>query len=128
MDINEYIRKVGFQPNSAHIPDYIKKGFEEEKRKEELEIQKTKKIMQMQKDVENQKESQDAMAQNLKELVVLQHEYNTIIQNQCEELKRQNIQQAKDLKKQKIWNWITYGITTAIALASVIGTFIGLFR
>ena len=68
------------------------------------------------------------MAQNLKELVVLQHEYNTIIQNQCEELKRQNIQQAKDLKKQKIWNWITYGITTAIALASVIGTFIGLFR
>ena len=128
MDINEYMRKMRFQPNSAHIPDYIMKGFEEEKRKEELEIQKTKKIMQMQKDVENQKESQDAMAQNLKELVVLQHEYNAIIQNQCEELKRQNIQQAKDLKKQKIWNWITYGITTAIALASVIGTFIGLFR
>ncbi len=128
MDINEYMRRVRFQPNSAHIPDYIMKGFEEEKRKEELEIQKTKKIMQMQKDVENQKESQDAMAQNLKELVVLQHEYNTIIQNQCEELKRQNIQQAKDLKKQKIWNWITYGITTAIALASVIGTFISLFR
>lgn len=128
MNINEYMRKVGFQPNSAHIPAYIMKGFEEEKYKEKLEIQKTKKIMQMQKDVENQKESQDAMAQNLKELVVLQHEYNIIIENQCDELKRQNIQQAKELKKQKIWNWITYGITTAIALASVIGTFIGLFR
>lgn len=68
------------------------------------------------------------MAQHLKDLVALQHEYNSIIENQCEELKRQNLEQAKELKKQKIWNWITYGITTAIAVASVVATFIGIFK
>ena len=50
------------------------------------------------------------------------------MQNQCEELKRQNIEQEKELKRQKIWNWITYGITTAIAVASVVATFIGIFK
>lgn len=89
----------------------------------------------MANDTEEQKMSQEEMSKALFELVKIQNESNKIIQNQCDELKRQNdllqrqnIQQAKDLKKQKIWNWITYGITTAIALASVIGTFIGLFR
>ena len=125
MELNDYLRKINYTPNTANIPESIMKGFEEEKRKEELEKKKTEKIMQMQRDVESQKASQDAMAQNLKELVILQHEYNDIIQNQCEELKRQNIQQEKELKKQKIWNCITYGITTLIAIASVVGTFIG---
>ena len=69
MDLNEYLRRINYQANSAHIPDDIMKGFEEEKRKEELERQKTNKIMQMQKDVENQKLSQDAMAKHLQELV-----------------------------------------------------------
>lgn len=128
MDINDYMRKINYQPNSAHIPDYIKKGFEEEQRKEQLEKIKADKIVQMQKDVESQKSSQDSMAQHLKDLVALQHEYNSIIENQCEELKRQNLEQAKELKKQKIWNWITYGITTAIAVASVVATFIGIFK
>ena len=82
----------------------------------------------MQKDVETQKLSQDTMARHLQELVALQHEYNVIIQNQCEELKRQNIAQKNELKKQKIWNWITYGITTTIAVASVVATFIGIFK
>ena len=128
MDFNEYLRKINYQPNSAQIPESIIKGFEEEKRKEQLEIQKTNKIIQMQKDVENQKFSQDAMSKHLQELVALQHEYNIIIQNQCEELKMQNVTQKNELKKQKIWNWITYGITTAIAVASVIATFIGIFK
>lgn len=128
MDINDYMRKINYQPNSAHIPDYIKKGFEEEQRKEQLEKIKADKIVRMQKDVESQKSSQDSMAQHLKDLVALQHEYNSIIENQCEELKRQNLEQAKELKKQKIWNWITYGITTAIAVASVVATFIGIFK
>lgn len=128
MELNDYLRKINYTPNTANIPESIMKGFEEEKRKEELEKKKAEKIMQMQRDVESQKASQDAMAQNLKELVILQHEYNDIIQNQCEELKRQNIQQEKELKKQKIWNCITYGITTLIAIASVVGTFIGVFR
>lgn len=128
MDINDYMRKINYQPNSAHIPDYIKKGFEEEQRKEQLEKIKADKIVQMQKDVESQKSSQDSMAQHLKDLVALQHEYNSIIENQCEELKRQNLEQAKELKKQKIWNWITYGITTSIAVASVVATFIGIFK
>lgn len=128
MDINDYMRKINYQPNSAHIPDYIKKGFEEEQRKEQLEKIKADKIVQMQKDVESQKSSQDSMAQHLKDLVALQHEYNSIIENQCEELKRQNLEQAKELKKQKIWNWITYGITTAIAVDSVVATFIGIFK
>ncbi len=128
MDINDYMRKINYQPHSAQIPESIIKGFEEEKRKEELEKRKADKIIQIQKDVESQKTSQDAMAQNLKDLVLLQHEYNSIIQNQCDELRRQNIQQEKELKKQKIWSWITYGITTLIAISSVIGTFIGIFR
>lgn len=128
MDINDYMRKINYQSNSAHIPDYIEKGFIEEKRKEQLEKMKSEKITQMQKDVEEQKTSQNTMANHLQVLVVLQHEYNTIIQSQCEELKRQNIEQKKELKRQKIWNWITYGITTLIAVASVVGTFISIFK
>ena len=96
MDINDYMKRINYQPNSVHIPDYIQKGFEEEQRKEQLEKMKSEKIAQMQKDVE--------------------------------ELKRQNIEQKKELKRQKIWNWITYGITTLIAIASVVGTFISIFR
>lgn len=128
MDLNEYLRKINYKPNSARIPENIVKGFEDEIRKNELEIQKADKIKQMQKDVETQKFSQDAMARNLQELVILQHEYGVIIKNQCEELKRQNIEQKEELKRQKIWNWITYGITTAIAVASVVASFIGIVK
>ena len=87
------------------------------------------------KKLQEQNTTQTEMKRVIGKLVKEQIESNTIIQKQCDELKRQNdllqeqnINQAKELKRQKIWNWITYGITTAIALASVIGTFIGLFR
>lgn len=79
--------------------------------------------------------TQAEMTSAISKLVNEQIESNKIIQKQCDELKRQNdllqeqnINQAKELKRLKIWNWITYGITTAIALASVIGTFIGIFK
>ena len=72
------------------------------------------------------------MAVALFELVKIQS--NKIIQNQCDELKRQNdllqeqnINQSKELKKQKKWNIIAYCITTAIAVASVVGTFLSVF-
>lgn len=87
------------------------------------------------KKLQAQNTTQTEMTHAIGQLVKEQIESNKIIQQQCNELKRQNdllqeqnINQAKELKRQKIWNWITYGITTAIALASVIGTFIGLFR
>ena len=131
MNINEYMRKMGYTPNCAHIPDHIIKGFEEEQRRQELENARDLKIIQMQKDIENQKISQEGMMLALFELVKIQNETNKIMQSQCDELKRQNellceqnISQAKELKKQNIKGWITYGITTLIAIASVIGTFI----
>lgn len=118
--------------NSAKMYDVMAKA---ENLQREMKLQKDILISNMANDTEEQKMSQEEMSKALFELVKIQNESNKIIQNQCDELKRQNdllqrqnIQQAKDLKKQKIWNWITYGITTAIALASVIGTFIGLFR
>ncbi len=118
--------------NSAKMYDVMAKA---ENLQREMKLQKDILISNMANDIEEQKMSQEEMSKALFELVKIQNESNKIIQNQCDELKRQNdllqrqnIQQAKDLKKQKIWNWITYGITTAIALASVIGTFIGLFR
>lgn len=118
--------------NSAKMYEVMAKA---ENLQREMKLQKDILISNMANDTEEQKMSQEEMSKALFELVKIQNESNKIIQNQCDELKRQNdllqrqnIQQAKDLKKQKIWNWITYGITTAIALASVIGTFIGLFR
>lgn len=79
--------------------------------------------------------TQAEMTSAISKLVNEQIESNKIIQKQCDELKRQNdllqeqnINQAKELKRLKIWNWITYGITTAIAVASVIATFIGIFK
>lgn len=118
--------------NSAKMYDVMAKA---ENLQREMKLQKDILISNMANDTEEQKMSQEEMSKALFELVKIQNESNKIIQNQCDELKRQNdllqrqnIQQAKDLKKQKIWNWITYGITTAIALASVIGTFIDLFR
>lgn len=76
MDINDYMRKINYQPNSAHIPDYIKKRFEEEQRKEQLEKIKADKIVQMQKDVESQKSSQDSWHSTLK--IWLRYNMNTI--------------------------------------------------
>ena len=118
--------------NSAKMYEVMAKA---ENLQREMKLQKDILISNMANDTEEQKMSQEEMSKALFELVKIQNESNKIIQNQCDELKRQNdllqrqnIQQAKDLKKQKIWNWITYGITTAIALASVIGTFIGIFR
>lgn len=83
----------------------------------------------------NQNITQTEMNKTISKIVNTQNESNKIMQAQCEELRKQNEllqmqneSQAKELKKQKIWNWITYGITTAIAIASVIGTFIELFK
>ena len=85
--------------------------------------------------LENQNITQNQMTSAIYELVNTQQESNRIIESQCEELKRQNKileeqnkSQAQELKHQKIWNWITYGITTLIAITSVIATFIGIFR
>ncbi len=36
MDINDYMRKINYQPNSAHIPDYIKKGLRKNNAKSNL--------------------------------------------------------------------------------------------
>ena len=87
------------------------------------------------KKLQAQNTTQTEMTHAIGQLVKEQIESNKIIQQQCDELKRQNdllqeqnINQAKELKRQKIWNWITYGITTAIAVASVIATFIGIFK
>ena len=89
----------------------------------------------IEENIKAQKINQDGMAAALMELVKIQNESNKIIEAQCEELKKQNAllhkqneEQSKELKKQKIWNWITYGITTLIAIASVVGTFISIFR
>ena len=83
------------------------------------------------KKIQEQNITQTDMTKAIGKLVKAQFESNLIIQQQCEELKtqnellkEQNISQSKELKKQKIWNWITYGITTIIAIASVIGAFI----
>lgn len=87
------------------------------------------------KKIDKQNLTQTEMSKAVLELVKSQNESNKIMQDQCEELKiqnellqQQNESQAKELKKQKIWNWITYGITTLIAIASVVGTFISIFK
>lgn len=87
------------------------------------------------KKLQAQNITQTEMTHAIGQLIKEQIESNKIIQQQCDELKRQNdllqeqnINQEKELKQQKIWNWITYGITTAIAVASVIATFIGIFK
>lgn len=89
----------------------------------------------MSRDLQRQALTQEQMTEAIYSLVMSQNESNKIIQSQCDELKRQNellqeqnISQTKELKKQRIWNWITYGITTVIAIASVVGTFISAFK
>ncbi len=79
--------------------------------------------------------TQTEMRNIISQIVKSQSDSNKIMINQFEELKKrnellqkQNESQDKELKRQRIWNWITYGITTLIAVASVIGTFISAFR
>ena len=98
------------------------------------EIAKSQIISNIESSVKSQKIIQDNMAVALFELVKIQNETNNIIQAQCDELKRQNnllqeqnLNQAKDLKKQKKWNIIAYCITTVIAVVSVVGTFLSVF-
>ena len=49
----------------------------------------------------------------------LQKEIELLV-NQNDELKKQAIDNANEMKKQKIWNWITFGVSTLIGVASVI--------
>ena len=79
--------------------------------------------------------TQTEMRNIISQIVKSQSDSNKIMINQFEELKKrnellqkQNESQDKELKRQRIWNWITYGITSLIAVASVIGTFISAFR
>lgn len=63
------------------------------------------------------------MTRNSKDSSLLAHENNSIVKEQCYNLKRQNIEHTKALKKQKTCNLITCGITTAIDFASVVENF-----
>ena len=122
MDINELI-----QQNQRDIQNRM---FQQTENQKQLNA-----FNNMSKDLQKQSLTQEQMTKAIYRLVESQNESNKIIQNQCDELKRQNellqdqnITQSKELRKQKIWNWITYGITTFIALASVIGTFISIYK
>ena len=121
--------------SAAAISQIAEYGKELERAKRQSEQRKNQIMTNIESDIKSQKISQDGMALALFELVKIQNESNKIIQTQCDELKRQNellqkqnISQTKELKKQRIWNWITYGITTVIAIASVVGTFISAFK
>lgn len=49
----------------------------------------------------------------------LQKEIELLVK-QNDELKKQAIDNTKEMKKQKIWNWTTFGVSTLIGVASVI--------
>ena len=123
------------QPHSAGAyVQLIEERKQIERMQRQNEIKKSQIISNIESSVKSQQITQDNMAVALFELVKIQDETNKIIQNQCDELKRQNdllqeqnINQSKELKKQKKWNIIAYCITTAIAVASVVGTFLSVF-
>ena len=123
------------QPHSAAaLSQLAEEGKKIEQMRRRNEIAKSQIISNIESSVKSQKIIQDNMAVALFELVKIQNETNNIIQAQCDELKRQNnllqeqnLNQAKDLKKQKKWNIIAYCITTVIAVVSVVGTFLSVF-
>ena len=126
---------MNFDYNSINSDEVLDAMEKAEAIQLEMKAQKDLLISNMASDIEDQKMTQEEMSKALFELVKIQNESNKIIEKQCNELlnnnallQQQNEEQVKELKKQKIWNWITYGITTLIAIASVIGTFISIFR
>lgn len=45
---------------------------------------------------------------------------NKILSEQNEELRNQAVENANEMKKQKIWNWLTFGVSTLIAVVGVV--------
>ena len=50
----------------------------------------------------------------------LQEKSNEILKEQLEFLQKQNADQAKELKRNRIFQWVSWGITTAVAIGAII--------
>ena len=127
--MNDFFNRMQ-QKADQHSRDLRNQQFQRQENQKQLNA-----FNNMSRDLQRQALTQEQMTEAIYSLVMSQNESNKIIQSQCDELKRQNellqeqnISQTKELKKQKIWNWITYGITTVIAIASVVGNFISAFK
>ncbi len=123
------------QPNSALTAMQQKINQQHRDFQQQENFKHRQDIDTLSQKLNNQNITQSEMNKTISKIVNSQNESNKIMLAQCKELKKnnallveQNQQQAKELKKQKIWNWITYGITTLIAVASVVASFISIFR
>jgi hypothetical protein len=126
---------MNFDYNSINSATELEKIEKAKSIEREIKLKRDLLISNMATNVENQEITQEEMLKMLFDLVKMQNDSNEIIEKQCNELikhntilQQQNESQTKELKKQKIWNWITYGITTVIAIVSVVATFISIFR
>ena len=94
MDNNYHIANSAY--SNAKITDEIERH---EKIRQEYEYQKDKALF---------------------ETASCSKEQNELLKQQLEFLQKQNEEQAKELKSNKIFQWISWGVTTLIAIASIV--------
>lgn len=87
-------------------------------------MQQDQHLKSLSNSLNNQASIQGGMNRAIINLVRTQSEANKIMQLQHDELKRQNDMLYSQNKRQTNVQWITYSITTAIAIASLISQFI----
>lgn len=68
------------------------------------------------------------MVQEQQKSNTLQEESNQTLKQQLEFLQKQNEEQAKELKSNKVFQWISWGVTTFVAIGAVVVSIIGICK
>lgn len=76
--------------------------------------------------VEANKKSTLPMVEELKAIVEGLQEQNRILQSQIDEAKKDSEEAKKEARKARIFSWVSFGVATAISIAALIVSFLGL--
>lgn len=77
--------------------------------------------------VEANRKSTLPMVDELKALVEGLQEQNHILQTQIDEAKKESEETKKEARKAHIFSWVSFGVATAISIAALIISILGLF-
>lgn len=76
--------------------------------------------------VEANKKSTLPMVDELKAIVEGLQEQNCILQSQIDDAKKVSEEAKKDAKRARVFSWVSFGVATAISIAALIVSFLGL--
>ena len=76
--------------------------------------------------VEANKKSTLPMVEELKSLVAELQEQNSLLKSQIDEARKDSEEAKKEAKRARIFSWVSFGITTAIAVAALVVSIISI--